>query len=122
MIKANELRIGNFVLWDNEDIYSIKGIGNNGVRFNNDHGQFRLNKRIYPIPLTPEILEKAGFEGNRTGFYHSPNGKPYSLYLNNEQEVFLYFGDYDTNIKIKHLHHLQNLYFALTGTELEINL
>lgn len=77
-----------------------------------------------PIPLSPEILEKCGFvqdsddeatwmvlrttkfdfiEGDRNGFC----------------EVYM---DFDDGLRVQYLHQLQNLYFALTGQELNIKL
>lgn len=79
-------------------------------------------EELEPIPLTPEILEAAGFE----------RGCPYSKNGWTAPEQAFFFED-DNNfdpremssgrvfsVEIKHLHQLQNLYFALTGTELTI--
>lgn len=97
MIKANELRIGNWVM--------LAGT----------YWQIGFAKEIdvhhfEPIELTPEILEKIKFSGMIF---------PAQLSVSNTGKY--YWGNV-VDIEIKHLHQLQNLYFALTGTELEINL
>jgi len=148
MINANELRIGN---WINVKCIaeSIKGCDefdpqpcniNNMIGIKNNESDFEYE----PIPLTPEILEKCGFE-----IEGSEAGDDGAMQLGNMHEqkgiTFLYvpkvgnytekdtlglwigrdFGMQQIQIdleKVKHLHQLQNLYFALTGQELEINL
>jgi hypothetical protein len=119
-ILASELRIGNW--YDH----------------NGKHCQVSPNtilevwesprKWVQPIPLTPEILEKCGFEwediethtdkttrglyksilmmlpATSNCWYAAPFGYPLSLH------------------RTLYLHQLQNLYFALTGEELEVKL
>lgn len=79
-----------------------------------------------PIPLTPDILLRAGFENTyesayRLKFDHPFNfiGYDFSKTNNKEVEGFRYYGHY---INCNHLHHLQNIVHALTGTELLINI
>lgn len=139
MIKANELRIGNWVkvksgfgkvatIEDEDGDYA-------GVVANDDDSVWERISMAYdtdiePISLTPEILEKCGFvrddrRGRRTKLYHYPN-------ISINDNSFFYFDksfqvlDKDLNAKwtvdCEHLHQLQNLYFALTGEELNVNL
>ena len=73
---------------------------------------------IQPIPLTPEILEKCGFEKFKGLWNYKLVPIGYELNLVkinglNENEFENQIGE-----SIKHLHHLQNLYYALTGEEL----
>lgn len=78
-----------------------------------------------PIPLTPEWLERAGFEKKVDGFistkWHigiNPVTQDYLFdvtWLSNFDRPFYRNGHF----KIDYVHQLQNLYFALTGTELE---
>ena len=56
MIKANELRIGNWYEWSE---FSSIGQGYDKVTLENH--ALSYHKLIKPIPLSPEILEKAGF-------------------------------------------------------------
>ena len=71
--------------------------------------------------LTEEILLKCGYIKEQYAYYDKFN----QIYLSITGEWhFAPFctNDADSLIKIKYLHQLQNLYFALTGQELEINL
>ena len=121
MIKANELRIGNWVKYHDDTNIRVTleiMIAQNHANKTSGHRSW-----IYPIPLTPEILEKwCGF--TRKG-YVSSNGSKISvhhiepLYPNGR----IYFNSWCIMNKIpKYLHEFQNLYFALTGEELPVNL
>lgn len=108
MIQANELRIGN---WVNDK--SVGYVQVNWLTFHPDN-----LKNTEPIPLTPEILENAGFEALDHG------ARDTSFCRNNFflrwyviEEVVRYEGR-----EIKYLHQLQNLYFALVGEELKVEL
>ncbi len=77
-----------------------------------------------PIPLTPEILEKAGFDEWAKGHWKMSNSsckrgwsKEFNYYL-----PYFELSTYVGNVKLKYVHQLQNLYFALTGEEIEIKL
>lgn len=75
------------------------------------------NRNINPIPLTPEILEKCGFEK-----YDEENDRwvlsGFGSY--HMAEKSFYFGT--TSLKIEFLHELQNLHYTLKKEELTINL
>lgn len=134
MIKANELRIGNYVgvkdkrneyykeTFSIQDIFGISGI----YTLKEGGGTFIKNRYpgifIEPIPLTPEILKKAGFETTieKSGL------EEWNIYMIGNvifhwRYEFLNFG-WVNDVDVKYLHQLQNLYFALTGEELEISL
>jgi len=108
-MKANELRIGNLIYnVDRREPVEVTAsilqdltIWNSGV--------------IYaPIPLTEEWLDKFGFV---------KNNHRYSI---NNFVIANYGGVWGVDISddlgtnLKHVHQLQNLYFALTGEELTI--
>ena len=117
MIKANELRIGNLIynpvqkINFQADIQAISNVWYNYTRIQDLHYQ--------PIPLTEELLKKCGFKWinhalrkeNISIRYLSKN---YEIFISNEKRRFV--------IQLKYVHQLQNLYFALTGEELEIKL
>lgn len=128
MIKASELRVGNWVKHAGTitplqvDVYSF-------VRMEEWFEEYD------PIPLTPEILEKCGFEAfmilddqqDYRGEYLAKSG--FRLYIDPGEKCYYFrYGDTELypvekhEIEIKFLHELQNLYFALTGEELEVNL
>ena len=116
-MKANELRIGNLVDWDEKTIRSkVKGIHPSGNYLHLDNGWVQLS-RCEPILLTEEWLVRFGFEKLTKG------GSIYKLKDFHVQD-FSPLGIYECNnhIEIKYVHQLQNLYFALTGEELKDNL
>lgn len=116
-MKANELRIGNYV--------EIAQYPNDREIIKLDSGNaidqsIKLNAK--PIPLTEEWLVKFGFEkltdvkdGFKTTSY---SHKKYSfiIYFDGER---LSVNFWQGNEK-KYIHQLQNLYFALTGEELKL--
>jgi hypothetical protein len=124
-IKAEELRIGNWVLMQNqlEDYWPMPI---------EDGCEISGAEKYKPIPLTPEILEKYGFEMTNSKNYLSlPNqshlyelsidennlGIHYQMVTKRNVEPRTVIGN-----RLQYLHQLQNLYFALTGEELQINL
>lgn len=108
MIQANELRIGNFVNHFGVTVINAGMI----VEFDNHPN------RINPIPLTEEWLMKFGFEEYCGGWENN-------IRLEYVPEMSCYQFDTDGGRIIQtrpiiYIHQLQNLYFALTGKELEI--
>ena len=125
MIQANELRIGNIII--------INGIT---VALGTELFCLVVTNQTappQPIPLTPEILEKCGFDvvhkTNNHYAINDPNGikdsHKISVFptINNQWHIAFSdtlngYNDYTHTTKIQSLHQLQNLYFALTGEEL----
>ena len=104
-MEAKELRIGN---WVNFDDHLIKEQQVTYLRKDADLSD------VSPLFLTEEWLVKFGFEKPMNGSWFS-NDK-LEIDLSNGFRVFLLGGV--KSIEIKHVHQLQNLYFALTGEEL----
>lgn len=126
-IVVNELRVGNWIKsigFGNVKVYSIL---NNGLLCEHPIQFIPITFNIAdPIPLTPEILEKCGFDikinpidGERT-LYRKESISFYALKGKIQFERTEVIGNKITHIES--LHQLQNLYFALTGEELTINL
>lgn len=121
MIKANELRIGNWCYWNQPtskpeiiSAYDFESIVEGG-------------NVPYPIPLTHEILEKCGFvRSNPASFSWCIDTLPFSeIRLEGSGICFMILTGniYQClNKEQKYLHQLQNLVFALTGKELQITL
>lgn len=132
-MKASELRIGNIVYNFPNSVYEIK-----------DGEDIDDSQHFTPIPLTEEWLLNLGFDKFAVEDLHhfriwiGVNTPTYQAYIhiegdldgvisnetarecwkvertrNTDDEVFLR--------GIKYVHQLQNLYFALTGEELERN-
>jgi hypothetical protein len=121
-MKANELRIGNLVeksLKSGQGRKLIDKIGcQDIVRLFENTGSFNYE----PIPLTEEWLLKFRFErSNRIDLGElKPCYAIFSLAVMIRHNSF--FIDWiGGNTEIKHVHQLQNLYFALTGEELTIS-
>jgi len=117
-MKTTELRIGNLVLLDGEEMI-ITGITKDYVYFEGGFSMISFTD-IKGIPLTEEWLLKFGFKktkmkGNKNLMEFIKGN--FIIYLYEEIEV--YFSIWD-DITLKYVHQLQNLYFALTGEELEI--
>jgi hypothetical protein len=114
MIRPEDLRIGNW-LQDQSGYFKVRAI-ELGVTFLDE-----------PIPLTEEILVKAGFKKEKyfAGGQDEWAGlTPWSLngnwiFRGNSSNLRLvgYF-----NTSVQYLHDLQNLYYALTKQELTIDL
>ena len=125
-MKANELRIGNWVkLKDSDPIenYQISQIYERGV---NSGSVGMLYDIIEPIPLTEEWLEQFGFD--KDGFKQCEFTN-WGIKVKKDQHAISehnwivfhgFMNQFSEIASLKHVHHLQNLYFALTGEELEI--
>lgn len=106
MIQETELRIGNWVIWNEDETFMQIG-----------PTSFLLpDERFNPIPLTPEILEQCGIQNNKIPLR---NGNwlviPELKWVDIQKDENL-----TLRVRCEFLHQLQNLYFALTGTELEV--
>lgn len=130
-MEIKELRIGNLV----DTVYEPKKVRITSIRdgfvsanFSDKVIETISLKSINPIPLTEEILLKCGFEAKSIYDNFILNGieimSTIRIISTNERKSFYLDGNIPDFIKIKieSLHQLQNIYFALTGEELEINL
>jgi hypothetical protein len=113
-MKANELRIGNLVL-DYGIITEINGFLI--TRLEEINRQHKIVVNISPIPLTEEWMTKLGFslkEDNQENEYFEKGHVKLIFFRNSHKTFHVIFGT-----DIYHVHQLQNLYFALTGEELQ---
>lgn len=131
MIKVHELRLGNYILQKQ---------GNKIAMTQCAYEHFESIAKgegatLYPVVLKPELLKKSGFVENEK-YALLPDAHEFILVLpingnaTHELRVWMKnngecFGRAMVNAvaasnNFYHLHHLQNLYFALTGNELEI--
>jgi hypothetical protein len=99
-----ELRIGNLVMKET------------GYIFEADFITLRVPHNYFGIPLTEEWLLKFGFAVT-DGLFGNKYRKSIDLYTMKDKSIGFVFDDYC--ITIQYVHQLQNLYFALTGQELE---
>ncbi len=123
-IQAGDLRVGNWVIQHYTDMVEpeqqIKSIGVNAVS-TTDLNQVVKFDKLYPIELTPTILEECGFEKANDGYggYLSEYfaGGKIRLVQSDISTFKWHNGCWDTIINS--LHQLQNLYHSLTGKELK---
>lgn len=138
-MKANELRLGNWIKTalskDRGKPYQVVALRDNEV--STDKAEFQFNPiwtdlhYIKPIRLTEEWLLKFGFEIDENENYRIQLDE-FTTYLQLTETDMFYpiigqSGElshekeqYVSLNGIKDVHQLQNLYFALTGQELEI--
>lgn len=136
MITSKELRIGNIIGWRTGfgqlvtgPVFQIEpdkiAISQSTPIDDNASGQsFMKLEGVEPIPLTPEWLERLGFEKKdsvyeKKGFNTIADygGQFISLYDGGAQ---LEFGYYNNQIDCSFVHRLQNLYFVIMGEELTL--
>lgn len=120
MIQANELRIGNNIL-NNDKLFRIIGIDQNKIRSKRYdqvsdlpiYCDYLTSEWIKPILLTEEILIKLGFK--RLSLNKFSIG---SFFIHFEGNLIMCM---KSGVLLTSVHQLQNLYFALTKQELNIN-
>lgn len=121
-MKNTEIRIGNLIFDNLNRVVRISEVRLEHLVFYLSNGnkiKHTLNS-FKPIPLTEDILLKCGVWNNTD--LRLPNAPIYFLkHPKNNGEYILFFHSFSLG-NTKYLHELQNLYFALTNTELEINL
>lgn len=134
MIKENEIRVGNYFKYNEKH---SEGLCMLNIPMKWDASDwYRVGECIddldwyNPIPLTEDILLKCGFElVDKNVFWLNDK----FMFVFGENALSMArpdcVGNEDYTIpmawiksNIKHLHQLQNLYFALTGEELNVNL
>ncbi len=127
MIEAKELKLNNYVRikYDGIDtVDKISGIFWNCIYLRDMGGEWEFED-IEPIELTPEILENVKFAqwGTRKENFScgiEPEDGEYRFWASLWE-----YSDYAGTANlcaVKYVHQLQNLYFSLTGKELEITL
>jgi hypothetical protein len=135
-IQINDLRIGNYVRDHYTDVLVVTGIREyegKGIGFGNLHVKplgskepsgFKPVEKVIPIKLTEEWLLKFGFRKNGHVTFLSNAYQRFMLGRNSMYSLngidFIYDVNDHSLCEIKHVHQLQNLYFALTGEKLKL--
>lgn len=128
MIKANELRVGNRILQAGID-YDQAGNPYNDASSDEETEVnlavlFDIENNPYnykPIPITPELFERFGKKyslDDRQWEFEIQVGA-LKWYFRFNTEWYSELGGIYIDSKIQHLHELQNLFFALTGREID---
>lgn len=127
-MQANELRIGNLVLDEDGDEMPIGSLDARRTIVFHSEAVWSEIDTLRGIPLTEEWLERLGFERHMTTIWHLETNLCYyvdkekrfyqfTIYWNEEQGF--YHSEQSPTENMAFVHQLQNLYFALTGQELE---
>jgi len=115
MIKSEDIRIGNYI--DVNGIAQVRGVTNGGVWIRN---KAFVIMDFKGIPLTPEILDKCGFEQDGEVIFNLPNTP--AMVFCKDGIVDLYLYGHPIKKDIKYLHKLQNIIYENIDTELTITL
>jgi hypothetical protein len=124
MIPTFDLRIGNWIT-ANGTICQVTSVIENKVCFNGQKLEVD-QEELHPIPITQELLERAGFKKReRTDLFDKVplEGFSYHLY---SHKVMIYHGPENTlchwlNTRLVFVHQLQNFFYFLTGREIIIS-
>ena len=133
MIKTQEFRLGNYLMHKT-------GVRVLTVRCTLEHFALMAKggeKEMYPVLLSAPVLEKCGFAENKK-YALLPESREFirvvpvmgsgdielRAYIKNNKECFgrAMLNGVPVSNNFFHLHQLQNLYQALTGQELELQL
>lgn len=131
MINASELRLGNYFLHK----ASVRILPVKCTYQHFDLLSKGLAKDMFPIALKPDTLTKCGFIENKK-YYLYPDAREFVLalpvmgkhkheiygYINNNNESYAraVVNDIVISNNFHYVHQLQNLYFLLSGKEMDI--
>lgn len=133
MIDIKELRIGNYIKCPNNEIKEVVVIDR--TKSHIDEGKLLYKNLVVcidkevgtinhwlqkcnPIPITEEILLSLGFKPIQ--LLSDPSIEVYRIGTFEIRKDRITGGYFYNDVKITSVHQLQNLYFALTGKELEL--
>jgi len=133
MINIRELRIGNYVMYE-QTTHVVTGLQGGLVWsrwINGEQPHICAPEALDPIPLTEEILLKCGLA--QKGSFFGIGFLDTTYWYNRENHIlYIEYTDspfpedegvrYPISSPIKHLHTLMNAIYDLTGEELEVKL
>lgn len=114
MIQPSEVRVGNWILFEEDGTeFRVMQILLQGYDVCNEKETTWIEKEYFAgIPLTEEWLERFGFEKGISSF----NKNGLVIESNNNAEYL----NRALHLKVSYVHQLQNLFYCLTGSELEL--
>ncbi len=136
MLKANDLRVGNWIAMLNEtstteDTYYTWQIKTGSeIDTITEYLQSNTDPEIIAyksIELNPEVLQQFGFKpGNKSDYFiefENSIGDKKKLYIGYDEGSYFWGIEEDLKSvpveKIHYLHQVQNIYFSLSGAELQ---
>jgi len=124
MIDPKELRIGNIVVETIAGrIGAVIGVTEKKIKIQLEYSKLNTHPdQIAAVILEEHWLARFGFQ-----FYKNPNGTESFIFKNGVIKI-VYSNEFgyrlrdwhESNFKINFVHQLQNLFFALTGEELNL--
>ena len=120
MVFASDLRLGNWVFEkgvdDNLVVTIVESIIEEGINHSSfrDGCNFTEYDKLFPIPIAEEYLLKLGFA--KEGPY-SFTFKKFRVWQDSTNDDWYFVSEQMTRsvyIRMKHLHRLQNVYYAFT--------
>jgi len=119
MLKTNELRIGNLVIYASK-IVEIEGINKNTIY----HSKGQFDQNIEPayepfrqIKLTEDWLLKLGFALKGSGIWFKDL---FEIHIMDNGKIYLR-GWQNGICQIEYVNQLQNLHYSLTGEEIRLS-
>ncbi|WP_407533773.1 hypothetical protein [Elizabethkingia miricola] len=114
-----ELRLGNYLHDRNGNLCKVIELREDGI-YAPVIGKAITGLPNKPIELTEEWLIKFGFklESDAEGEYYENKGV--GILILRSDDIHFFFGN--PNNKDKYVHELQNLFYALTGEELKLQI
>lgn len=128
MIPKEHLRIGNLVMYE-QTYHVVKELHGSIVLhvWQDADRHYGLYETIEPIPLTEDWLEQFGFFSKYKSVHMRWNILGFDINQKSDEDdeggkipqeqVFYY---YPSNLEVKWVHQLQNLYFSVMGEELKL--
>jgi len=105
-MKATELRLGNLLTDKTKEVWPVKAIS------------APIKSWVKPIRLTEEWCVRLGFQRYNNALCKQTEMGEFSIWHPEKDDDFT-LNTETFVIQIKTVHQLQNLYFALTGEELQ---
>ena len=139
-MKANDLRIGNWVKYEDKLVQVVQ-LSSLMILCQRDENQFLVNcapKVFDPIELTEEVLLKIGFKKNKYDWWKYFPGREneISILMTDNYTIIEYANlfhcpedvtevNYNSRLEFPrriYIHELQNAYFLISNQEMEIEL
>lgn len=126
-MNCKELRIGNFILW-RDKIQRVRYVFDDTIVCDELDAERSITE-FEPVKLDRKNIRNLGLKLYRGNRWYLPGPRElfirYETYKNiwpEKEKGYLLIGAWEgfNSIPIKYVHQLQNLYFALTGQELEL--
>lgn len=125
MINSSDIRAGNWVIkitgryTDMQSFYEYKAVAI-------DEYYYTFSKYCFPIRISSKVLEESGFRQDHDYWYIAKEAENIDdssrLLKFKKKDELWYIKDYQIPSQPQYLHELQNLFYALFKTELDIHL